>query len=51
MKYDGTILYISNDSGADKVYCDFFREKFTTVIEAGNGRECQSLLPTALILL
>ena len=39
MKYDATILYIRNETDTRKVYSDFFRKKFATVIEANDGVE------------
>jgi len=38
MKYDETILFIENDDNTRKIYSDFFRGIFATVIEASNGR-------------
>ena len=42
MKYDATILYIRNEADTRKVYSDFFRKKFATVIEANDGLEGMS---------
>ena len=39
MKYDATILYIRNEADTRKVYSDFFRKNFATVIEANDGSE------------
>ncbi|WP_435237204.1 EAL domain-containing protein [Psychromonas sp. PT13] len=39
MKYDATVLYIRNEKDTRKVYSDFFRNKFATVIEASDGLE------------
>ena len=39
MKHDATILYIENDVDTREIYSNFFRDKFTTVIEATNGLE------------
>ena len=39
MKYDETILFIENNDNTRKIYSDFFRGIFATVIEASNGRE------------
>ncbi|MEG3753889.1 EAL domain-containing protein [Psychromonas arctica] len=37
MKYDATILYVRNEESNRKVYSDFLRKKFATVIEAHDG--------------
>ena len=39
MKYDATVLYIRNETDTRKVYSDFLRKKFATVIEANDGSE------------
>ncbi len=39
MKYNKTLLYIEDEEDTRKVYTDFFKRRFETVITAKNGRE------------
>ncbi|XQW85300.1 EAL domain-containing protein [Thalassotalea piscium] len=39
MKFNESVLFIENDKATRKIYSDFFRGIFKTVLEASNGRE------------